>query len=177
MSYEQDQYHKSVVKELMSIRKNLEIMAKSVATQEKAERIKLGLSSLSEEFPEYKEKIAEDLSIGDQRDDAIIAVDFDGTLCENKWPDIGEPFYPVIEYLKERQARGARLILWTNRHGEPLDEAVYWCAKQGLVLNAVNDNLPDIIKAFGGNCRKIFANEYLDDRAVLPQMICKEAQS
>lgn len=43
----------------------------------------------------------------------IIAVDFDGTLCENKWPEIGEPKKGVIEYLKERRKNGAKLILWT----------------------------------------------------------------
>jgi hypothetical protein len=29
----------------------------------------------------------------------IIAVDFDGTLCENKWPEIGEPNTELIGYL------------------------------------------------------------------------------
>lgn len=41
----------------------------------------------------------------------IIAVDFDGTLCENKWPEIGMPNEELIEYLKKRQANGEKLIL------------------------------------------------------------------
>lgn len=32
----------------------------------------------------------------------IIAVDFDGTLCENKWPEIGMPNEELIEYLKKK---------------------------------------------------------------------------
>lgn len=94
----------------------------------------------------------------------IIAVDFDGTLCKNKWPEIGMPNEELIEYLKKRQANGEKLILWTNRVGERLDEAVKWSAEKGLIFDAVNENLPEIIELFGGDSRKIFANEYIDDR-------------
>lgn len=94
----------------------------------------------------------------------IIAVDFDGTLCENKWPEIGIPNEELIEYLKKRQTNGEKLILWTNRVGNRLDEAVKWSAEKGLVFDAVNENLPEIVEAFGVDSRKIFANEYIDDR-------------
>lgn len=94
----------------------------------------------------------------------IIAVDFDGTLCKNKWPEIGMPNEELIEYLKRRQANGEKLILWTSRNEEQTKDAVEWCKDNGLVFDAVNDNLPEIVEAFGGNCRKIFANEYIDDR-------------
>ena len=93
----------------------------------------------------------------------IIAVDFDGTLCENKWPEIGMPNEELIEYLKKRQTNGEKLILWTNRVGNRLDEAVKWSAEKGLVFDAVNENLPEIVEAFGVDSRKIFANEYIDD--------------
>ena len=62
----------------------------------------------------------------------IIAVDFDGTLCENKWPEIGEPNNELIAYLKKRQEAGDKLILWTCRVGEVRDAAVAWSAEQGL---------------------------------------------
>lgn len=104
----------------------------------------------------------------------VIAVDFDGTLCENRWPEIGAPIAAVVDYVKRRQADGARLILWTNRSGERLDEAVHWCGKQGIVLNAVNENLPDVIERFGGDTRKVFADEYLDDKATQLEDIEKE---
>lgn len=94
----------------------------------------------------------------------IIAVDFDGTLCENKWPEIGEPHTEVIEYVKKRKADGDKLILWSNRVEDKLDAAVQWCVEQGITFDAVNDNLPEIVESFGTNCRKIFANEYIDDR-------------
>lgn len=95
----------------------------------------------------------------------IIAVDFDGTLCENKWPEIGEPNTELIGYLIMMQKTvGAKIILWTCRAGEMLDKAVNWCSEHELEFDAVNENLPHIIERFGGDTRKIFANMYIDDR-------------
>lgn len=94
----------------------------------------------------------------------IIAVDFDGTLCENDWPEIGAPNEELIEYLRNRKEDGDKLILWTCRVGDMLQKAVEWCENKGLVFEAVNENLPEIIQSFGSDTRKIFANEYIDDR-------------
>lgn len=98
----------------------------------------------------------------------IIAVDFDGTLCENKWPEIGTANEELIWYLRERQAEGDKLILWTCRVDDMLRKAVEWCYDYGLIFNAVNENLPEIIDNFGSDTRKIFANEYIDDRNTWP---------
>ena len=94
----------------------------------------------------------------------IIAVDFDGTLCENKWPEIGAPNKRLIAYLIKRQKNGDKLILWTCRVDDMLQKAVKWSEERGLIFDAVNKNLPEIIKSFGSDTRKIFANEYIDDR-------------
>lgn len=94
----------------------------------------------------------------------IIAVDFDGTLCINEFPEIGEPITDTIEYIKKKKKNGDKIILWTSRNEEQTKKAVEWCSEQGLTFDAVNENLPEIIEAFGGDCRKIFANEYIDDR-------------
>ena len=105
----------------------------------------------------------------------IIAVDFDGTLCENKWPEIGEPNRGLIAYLKERQAAGDKLVLWTCRVGKILKNAIDWSAEQGIIFDAVNENLPEIVSSFGTDTRKIFANEYIDDRnAWYPQIISEQ---
>lgn len=95
----------------------------------------------------------------------IIAVDFDGTLCQNKWPKIGEPNSELIRYLKEEKKAGAKLILWTCRDGKQLEEALEFCKFCNLSFDAVNDNLPEAKKMFGGNPRKVFAHEYIDDRS------------
>lgn len=99
----------------------------------------------------------------------IIAVDFDGTLCENNWPEIGGPNEELIEYLHNRKKDGDKLILWTCRVGDMLQKAVEWCKERNLVFDAVNENLPEIIESFGSDTRKIFANEYIDDRNTWPQ--------
>ena len=101
----------------------------------------------------------------------IIAVDFDGTLCFSKWPDLGDPNKPLIEYLKSWRDQGNKLILWTCRAGDALDKAVSWCQDQQLYFDAVNDNLPEIVELYGNNSRKITCDYYIDDKAMLPGMI------
>ncbi len=97
----------------------------------------------------------------------VIAVDFDGTLCVNKWPEIGAPNMATIRILRNRRNSGDKLILWTCREGELLSKALRWCAEHGLHFDAVNDNLPERIKQYGDNPRKVSADEYWDDRAVV----------
>jgi hypothetical protein len=97
----------------------------------------------------------------------ILAVDFDGLLCENEYPKIGKANDKAIEYFKMRREEGDKLILWTCRKGIYLNNAIAWCRKRGLEFDAVNENLPEMVKAFHGDTRKIFANEYFDDRNVI----------
>ena len=96
----------------------------------------------------------------------IIAVDFDGCLCENAWPGIGEAKQDVIDALLLRQKSGAKIILWTCRVDEQLSAAVRWCTRHGIVFDAINENLPVNVAAFGNDCRKVYADEYWDDKAV-----------
>ena len=102
----------------------------------------------------------------------IIAVDFDGCLCENAWPGIGAAHGEVILYLRSRKARGDRIILWTCRTGKRLADAVVWCAQWGLVFDAVNENLPEMVQGFGNDCRKVYADEYWDDKSVIVGKDC-----
>lgn len=98
----------------------------------------------------------------------IIALDFDGCLCSNAFPEIGAPHWEIITRAAQEKADGAALILWTCRVGQHLQEAIDACARWGLHFDAVNDNLPEMVQSFGGsNCRKVVATEYWDDHAVL----------
>lgn len=94
----------------------------------------------------------------------IIAVDFDNTLCFSDWPNLGKPNLPLIQYLKKQKASGSKIILWTCRAGKPLDDATDWCREQGLLFDAINDNLPEIVELYGNNSRKITCDVYIDDR-------------
>lgn len=95
-----------------------------------------------------------------------IAIDFDGCLCHNVFPEIGAPHWDVIGRAKKEQQNGAGLILWTCREGDLLQEAIDACIMWGLEFDAVNESLPEWIEAYGNNPRKIGASEYWDDRAV-----------
>lgn len=95
-----------------------------------------------------------------------IAVDFDGCICTNEYPEIGVPNWDVIDRLKAEQAAGAELILWTCREGIYLAAAVAACENWGLRFDAINENLPSWIVAWGNDPRKVGADEYWDDRAV-----------
>ena len=95
----------------------------------------------------------------------VIAVDFDGTLCESKYPKIGRPYYKMINLIKLKKKQGYGIILWTCRTDHNLENAVEWCKKQGLVFDAVNENLPERIRIFGNDPRKIGADIYIDDKA------------
>lgn len=96
----------------------------------------------------------------------IIAVDFDGCLCSDKYPDIGNPNWSVIHELQSRQHNGDKIILWTCRDGVELVNAVAACCDWGLFFDAVNSNLPERIIQYKSDPRKISADEYWDDRAV-----------
>ena len=93
----------------------------------------------------------------------IFAIDFDGTICTEVWPEIGEPVREVVEFIRELQGRGDRWILYTMREGDTLEQAVTTLAKLGLRPDAINDNLPERCARFGNNPRKIYADIYIDD--------------
>ncbi|MEN8186918.1 MAG: hydrolase [Bacteroidota bacterium] len=95
----------------------------------------------------------------------IIAVDFDGTIVEDKYPEIGPDRIFAFETLRELQDKGHRLILWTYRYGERLQEAVDFCKKNGIDFYAVNNSYPEE-KFHGKVSRKINADVFIDDRAV-----------
>lgn len=94
----------------------------------------------------------------------IYSIDFDGTLCENEWPEIGPPKQHVIDYFIDLRACGHKLILNTCREGKLLDDAKRWCMERGLVFDAYNENLPELIELYDGDCRKISADYYCDDK-------------
>ncbi|RPD91214.1 hydrolase [Aureibaculum marinum] len=99
------------------------------------------------------------------KDPLIIAVDFDGTIVEDAYPKIGKPKMFAIETLKELQKDGHRLILWTYRYGERLQEAVDFCEENGIKFYAVNKNYPEE-KFQGKVSRKINADLFIDDRNI-----------
>lgn len=98
----------------------------------------------------------------------IYAVDFDGTLnIAEKYPELGAPRIKLFDFLKERQQAGDKIILWTCREGDLLKSAIKYCARYGLKFDAINDNVRENIDRWGNNCRKVFADYYIDDRNLM----------
>lgn len=98
----------------------------------------------------------------------LIAVDFDGTIVEHRYPQIGKEIPFAIATLKQLQAERHLLILWSVREGELLEEAIEFCRQRGLEFYAVNANHPD--EQAGSHvahpCRKPKADLFIDDRNV-----------
>lgn len=101
----------------------------------------------------------------------IVAVDFDGILCKDKFPEIGEPNYDMIAFVRRLQDSGIETILWTSRVDDRLAEAVAWCGDRGLHFTSINDNTPSNKEQYGTNPRKVYADIYMDDRS--PWMMYK----
>ena len=96
----------------------------------------------------------------------IIAIDFDGTIVEHKYPKIGETKLFAFETLKELQKQGYQLILWTYRAGKELKNAVDFCKKNGIEFYAVNKNYSEEVFDEKIMSRKIYADIYIDDRNI-----------
>jgi hydroxymethylpyrimidine pyrophosphatase-like HAD family hydrolase len=95
----------------------------------------------------------------------IIAVDFDGTIVEHRYPEIGKVIPNAFQVLKKLKSEGHILILWTYRSGDELEKAIKYCKKNGLEFYAINNNSND--EEFDATySRKIYADLYIDDRNI-----------
>lgn len=96
-----------------------------------------------------------------------IAVDFDGTIVEHKYPYIGKEIPFAIDTLKRLVEERHKLVLWTVREGRLLDEAVTFCRERGLEFYAVNQDEPDSVPVKSNHqSRKLKADVFIDDRNV-----------
>ena len=95
-----------------------------------------------------------------------IAVDFDGTIVEHKYPEIGKEVMFALKTLRALQEQGHLLILWTYRSGKELDEAVEYCRRNGIVFYAVNASYPEEEFDEDYDSRKIDADIFIDDRNI-----------
>ena len=94
-----------------------------------------------------------------------IAVDFDGTIVEHKYPQIGKEQLFAFETIKQLIKQKHQVILWTYRAGRELDEALEYCRENGVEFFAVNKNYPE--EHYDGSIsRKIDADVYIDDRNI-----------
>ena len=96
-----------------------------------------------------------------------IAVDFDGTIVEHKYPEIGKEIPFATETLKMLIKKRHKLILWSVREGKLLDDAVEWCKARGVEFYAINKDFPEEDEEKNTHfSRKLKADIWIDDRNV-----------
>ena len=95
-----------------------------------------------------------------------IAVDFDGTIVEHKYPEIGKEIMFAFQTLRALQEEKHQLILWTYRSGKELDAAVEYCRRNGVVFYAINSSYPEEEFDEDYDSRKIDADLFIDDRNI-----------
>ncbi len=96
----------------------------------------------------------------------IIAVDFDGTIVDHKYPKIGREKPFAIDTLRRLASEGHKIILWTSREGELLEDAIRFCKERGLTFYSVNSDMPTGSLTFSDKTTstKLIADVYIDDR-------------
>jgi len=102
-----------------------------------------------------------------------IACDFDGTIVDHRFPDIGQEAAGACGWLRRWREAGASLILWTMRsdgrtgtgadNGPVLADAVAFCKARGVEFFGVNEN-PTRTSWTGSP--KVYANVYVDDASI-----------
>lgn len=95
----------------------------------------------------------------------VLAIDFDGTIVEHKFPEIGKEMLFAFATLKALKQKGHKLILWTIRTGDLLEEAVAYCKQNGVEFYAVNKNYPEE-QLDDKTSRKLNADIFIDDRCI-----------
>jgi|YelNatPaOPRAMG01_1025707.scaffolds.fasta_scaffold06430_4 ribonucleotide monophosphatase NagD (HAD superfamily) len=99
----------------------------------------------------------------------VIAIDFDGTIVEDKYPEIGELKDGARETINALSHEGYFIIIWTCRTGEKMLEAEAFLRKNGVRFDAINESSPENLAKYNGNdTRKVHAHIYIDDSAVTP---------
>ena len=97
-----------------------------------------------------------------------IGIDFDGTIVEHTFPEIGQEVPGALKWMKKWQEEGHKLILYTvrsdgQRGGNVLTDAVDWLTARGIVLFGVNCNSD---QGAWSNSPKPYCHIYIDDAAV-----------
>lgn len=93
----------------------------------------------------------------------FIGIDFDGTMVKHKYPEIGEPVEGALEVVHELMEAGHKIILYTMRSDERLEEAIHYLKEEGIELYGVNKNKT---QRFWTKSPKVFCNILIDDCAL-----------
>lgn len=97
----------------------------------------------------------------------VIAIDFDGTITTNSFPEVGELIEGANHYIQKMYQDGHYIIINTCRSGRYEGMAEDFLNKQSIPFHFINSNLPELIDKFSQDCRKISADIYIDDKCIM----------
>ena len=101
----------------------------------------------------------------------IIGIDFDGTIVKHKYPLIGKAIEGAIDVIFELEEANHKIILYTMRSGERLDQAVEYLREAGVIPYAINENP---LQKHWTESPKVFCNVYIDDAALGCPLVMEE---
>jgi hydroxymethylpyrimidine pyrophosphatase-like HAD family hydrolase len=96
----------------------------------------------------------------------VLGIDFDGTIVEEAFPNIGAIKPKTVELMQEAMDKGHLVIVWTARSMKAESDAIDFLNDNNIPYHYVNENPEDPYYIRGEQGRKIFCDYYLDDRAV-----------
>lgn len=96
----------------------------------------------------------------------VLAIDFDGTIAEASYPELGNPKPNVSYILKYLKWKGYYIIIWTCREDKDLDKIKEWCLLHDVPYDKINEHHPQLLECYKNDTRKICADIYIDDRCL-----------
>jgi len=99
---------------------------------------------------------------------AILAIDFDLTICMSDYPALGMQRKDAGVILRKLVTEGYGIVINTCREGVALYGAIKWLEDNDIPYHYINCNFPHLIEEYGADCRKISADMYIDDKGVEP---------
>ncbi|MBT5188196.1 MAG: hypothetical protein HOM01_15415 [Kordiimonadaceae bacterium] len=96
----------------------------------------------------------------------VIAIDFDGTIVHESYPEIGEAIEGAVESIRRIKELGAEIVIWTCRTNEQLGDARHWLVSMGIPFDFINENTTTELEHWGTDPRKVAADRYIDDRII-----------
>lgn len=97
---------------------------------------------------------------------AIISVDFDGTIVELAYPEIGEIRPEAVKYINKLYDEGYGIVINTCRSGDKETDCIKFLIRNNIKFHYINHNFPHLIELYGCDCRKISADVYIDDKCL-----------
>lgn len=94
----------------------------------------------------------------------VIAIDFDDTIAENMYPEVGRMKPHAKEIINKLYDEGHEIIIWTCRWDDAADKARDFLAQHGIKYHKFNEHIDWALEEFKNDTRKIYADIYIDDK-------------